>query len=708
MIWLETARTDARATEQLATFASQLAGLGLRVGIDPRGLPDGLNRTVRFDVAPYLCDDPVAAEDRVALIAADALTDVQLVELRRLAGSGPRPAVAFGRFASRQKLIATQARLSFLLGVDPRMVNLAERGLGPDLSADGPVFGVRRTVAPREGRPRLLAVLPALDPAEHVADLSTLALARGLELAVLTDGETKQAWVRAHGPGLAVYNYGELLPRDLAQATDLLLCTAPIGSNYRLQCLVANVAAAGGALLDGSPGHVVAREIDAFLRVPARLGALPPFLEAEVLPNLGEIGDHVARSALAHATSGERVAALFGASGPAPARRPERRDAGPPRAGAIVFMPTNGIGLGHAQRCTLIAAELDRDRVEPVFAAFPSCTGLVRSYGFDVMPLIQRSPLHARPFENDIANYVRLRALTAGRSALVFDGGFVFDSVFRSIVENHLTGIWIRRGLWQSHQDNSLALDRAKVFARVIVPTEAFDELNEPREWGGNVHPVGPVVQRPRLDAAARHRLREDLAERFGMAFERLVVTQLGGGVAADRNAQIQAICGMMERREDVLHLVLAWPTAVLQPGWHGWRRSRVVRTRHAAVLAAAADLCVSAAGYNSFHEIVYGAVPAILIPQTGAGMDDQTARARAARDRDLAGLVAPHELMTLDRTVLRYLDAGEGAAASRRLQALVLPEPGNRSAAALIEEFTVGRDALEQPAQPDHSAGRR
>ncbi len=279
--------------------------------------------------------------------------------------------------------------------------------------------------------------------------------------------------------------------------------------------------------------------------------------------------------------------------------------------------------------------------------------------------------------------------------------------IYRTILDHRLRAVWIRRGLWQSHQDNTVALDREKVFDRVIVPRDAFDELNVDYSSGPRVAHVGPVVRQLDLGAEGRTALRAELADRYGIAFERLVVSFLGGGVAADRGAQTQALCGMMERRTDVLHLVIVWPSAVIQPAWFQWKRSRVVKTHHASALAAAADLCVSAAGYNSFHEALYNRIPTVFVPQTGSFMDDQEARARAAVERGLAGMVEAHEMMRLEREVARLLD-GAGAEEMRAaLAAAELPETGGAAAARLIEEECDARPALEHGPVAHRPAGR-
>lgn len=697
MILCETAREGRADAEHLAIFASQLAALGLPARVDVGAVPERAGLHLQFDLAPLLADGGLATGDTLAVLAADQLGDRTLLRLRRLAGETAGVRVcAFGSFAATQTALGVRARLAYVLGREPELFDL-----GAGAGRPAPAFGVPpEAPVVRPEVPRLLLVGPDLKDPAQVAALGALAPRRGLRLAVLTDSRSKHDWIAAHGHGVPVFAYGEALPRTLAARTDLAVCFGRVEGSFRLQTLVANLLVAGVALLDGTDGHLNAAENDAFVPAPPGLVGLDGFLDAEILPNLGAVGANVAASRAAAAARPERVLAFLGTAGSAPRRRRTG-----PAAGGVVFLPTNGVGLGHARRSTLIAREMAADRPRPVFAAFASCTPLVKAQGFDVMPLVGRSRLHAQSHEHDLANYLRLRALAAGARALVFDGTYIFDSVYRTALEPGIAGIWIRRGLWRAEQDNSIALDREKAFDRVIVPEEAFEELNTAYSRGEHVAHVGPIVQALRLDPAARAGLRDDLAARFGRPFERLAVSLLGSGVAGARGSQVQALCGLFERRADTLHLVVVWPSATLEPAWFGWENSRIVRTTRAAVLMAAADVTVTAAGYNSFHEALYNRVPAIFVPQSADFMDDQHARARAAAERGLGALVEPHELLTLERLVACYLDDGEAEAIRARLASASLPEPGARRAARLIEETAYGACAVERDPVADRPA---
>ena len=308
---------------------------------------------------------------------------------------------------------------------------------------------------------------------------------------------------------------------------------------------------------------------------------------------------------------------------------------------------------------------------------------LLQGKGYRCLPLVSRSDEHPESFANDLVNYLRLRDTVTSYDHLVFDGGYVFDSVFRTIVETGCKATWIRRGLLRPVHVNAITPERENAFGQVIVPLEAFDELNTENRFRMNTARVGPIVQKP--SDIPRDNLRERLSEKFGIKFETLVVSALGGGVAADRSAQLQTLSMMMENRNNCLHLILVWPSARIAPNLYNWSRTRVITTRASAALLQAADLAVSAVGYNSFHEMLYHRVPTILIPQSAEYMDDQERRARAAAERGLAELVLADELLKLEQTVNACLDDGRGADLAKALANVELPGTGNAEAARLL-----------------------
>ena len=262
----------------------------------------------------------------------------------------------------------------------------------------------------------------------------------------------------------------------------------------------------------------------------------------------------------------------------------------------------------------------------------------------------------------------------------------MFDSVYRSIVERNLNGIWIRRGLWTNAQDNTIPLDRERYFTRVIVPGEALPELDRPVSSSMRIVHVGPIVRRlgEGYDRAA---VRSTLAQHFGRDFETLIVTMLGSGAYVDVSSQLQTVAAFAEGRRDCLNLVVVWPGSTVPAARFAWKNSRVVTTTNATLLAGAADVMVSAAGYNSFCEALYNRIPTIFVPQVATWLDDQVARAGAAERLGLAGFVPPERPGQVGRALTRFLDGGRLADVSAALAAATLPGPGTQDAARIIAE---------------------
>jgi hypothetical protein len=682
VILLSAGEQTERSFASLMLFAGSLAERGHRVVIDEEALPETTDRSDRYDAAPYLADLGEVTPDCVLIIGAEALSNDALGRLRSLDLPDTVRIVALGEFADHQAEVGARTRLAYAMGREPDLVDLGET-LGPVL----PVAGICPLPTPERDRARLSADVPDLLlflPAEWLEEphvpplLAALDNVPDFRLSIVTPGVAKNRLKKTRYASLNVFGYSELGPAALSRRTDIAAFFGDGIPGERMAALAIDLMSSGKPVIDCTHGGAFQAAGAPVIRGPEELAALPNFIEFSVVPNQAAIGRAARDSAW---IVGRRIALLEEALRlPAPEAMAL---SSPRREGRVVFLPTNGNGLGHAQRCSVIASRLSRPE-SAFFMAFPSCVPLVRRRGFACTPLVQKSPDHPEEFANDIVNYLRLGRTLQSSDHLVFDGGYVFNSIYRAINESGCSATWIRRGLWRPGQVADAPVERERAFRMVLVPEEAFPELNVDYSRGTHVRRIGPIVQPP--PALDRETVRGRLASLFGVSFDRLVVTMLGGGVASDRSAQVQAIGGFLERRQDCLHVVVVWPHASVAPGLGGWRNTRLVRTQDSLSLTGAADLVISAVGYNSFHELLYNRLPAIFIPQVAAYLDDQERRARAASDRGLAETILAHELLLLERKIGELLDRGGADALRVKLEQLELPATGNRTAAELIE----------------------
>lgn len=688
MIYVEWLTATHAATEAAYAFAKSLNMIGVSARIASSSVPADVPFRLKYELALLMSQPQMEPLDRMFIMTGDKPDDARLMGLHRSGPAKEGPHVVSGQFLTRQAEITARSRIGYILGSEPEVFRLPATGSELLASHYGPVFGVEHPHSlSTDGPLKVLLIGPDLSSSGGASGLRALCSSRKLKVTLLTDSKSKAA-LRSAGLPMPVYHYSEAPLADFAARHDVAVFCQAVPQMYSVRMMLADLVVSGCGLLDASPGFANRRLEPAFVPAPSDPVSLAHFIAHEILPDAGDMAQ-LSKGSMLAARSRETVAKLRTAllAPEATAKKTTYQ----PKSGStaqrkeqIVFLPTNGVGLGHAQRCSIIASEFSQTPVKPVFAAFPSCMRLIKTYGFDVMPLVQKSTMHFDGLANDVINYRRLHRLLSDAEVFIFDGGYVFDSCFRTLLERRVPSIWIRRGLWQDGQDNSVALDREKIFDRVIVPQEAFAELNIDYSIGKNTVNVGPIVQQPLLTALDRNTLRAELADHFAIPFRQLVVTMLGGGVAADRSSQTIAAAASLARRRDVLHLVVVWPTANIDPALFGWPNTRIVRTHHASVLATVADLYISAVGYNSFHEAMYNQIPTIFIPQMAAYMDDQRARAAAAVERGLAHLVEPHQLMLLDRTVTRMLE-GENEEMRMRLAAAELPTPGMATAAATI-----------------------
>jgi hypothetical protein len=668
----------------LLVFALQLKTAGYPVGLDQALVPEKMSIYQKYQVARILVDPAESMISRVLFVASGEVPSEALTSLRKYRFPSEVEVAVIGQFSSAMERDDLKDRFDTALGRDALMVNLSDlRGKPIHPSTIFPLVGgpAAATLSSRSFQRLTVILSPDLRfDAGAIRELSRIGLSSNFSLlVVLAQGLRKEVEASQFG-ALPMVDHTEFSPGTIALQSDIVAFHGPGFPGARMLGVACDVIQREGTVIDCTAGSTLNSSGLPSLRGPADIGLLMDYLVSKVLPNLASIRLKQSQRQWQDKWSFDRFAEA--ANLPSPGKNGKSQ----PRAQPLtVFLPTNGVGLGHAKRCLLIAEQMTQE-AQCSFAAFPSCVPMIRANGFPSLPLVQRSESHVEPYANDILNYRRLSSNLQKGDKLVFDGGHVYGSVYRTIVEQQLTAVWIRRGLWKPAHVHPAAFRREPIFDRVIVPLEAFDELNQDYSWGSEVHQVGPIVPEHRPDNAKLAILRDKVSRAFQMEPNRILVTMLGSGKATRREAHIHAICSQLEQRSNLMNLIVVWPGSTVPLNCYGWKNTRVIQTRDALSICLLADFVISACGYNSFHEVLYHCIPTIFIPQWTPTHDDQEKRSRAASDRGLAETVLASEMLRLTREIGLFLDEGKAAKIRAAISSHSFPSRGNSNAAQLIE----------------------
>jgi UDP:flavonoid glycosyltransferase YjiC (YdhE family) len=347
----------------------------------------------------------------------------------------------------------------------------------------------------------------------------------------------------------------------------------------------------------------------------------------------------------------------------------------------ILFVTSNGTGLGHLTRSMAIARRLGPE-LEPLFFTFSEAAPVVRQVGFPVEYMASHG---SRGAGNDwrwsrrVGPRLRVAIAEAEPRALVFDGILPYDPLLAAMRSVPVT-VWCRRGLWRRGA-SAVPLTRAARFDAVLEPGElaAGEDRGPTRARRGEAHQVAPIVFCDDEELLSRSEAERELGLEPEMT---TVLVQLGQGaevgatqarclraLAGRQGVQVaaisSAIAGLVEVPEGIVHLRAPYPI------------SRYY---------AAFDLAVSAAGYNAFHELIRFGVPSLFVPMERE-TDDQAARARHA-ERSGVGVAAegPGD-PGLEGVLEALLDPDRRAAMRERLDEL-RPANGAAEAAEWLEEL--------------------
>jgi UDP:flavonoid glycosyltransferase YjiC (YdhE family) len=365
----------------------------------------------------------------------------------------------------------------------------------------------------------------------------------------------------------------------------------------------------------------------------------------------------------------------------------------------ILFLSSNGTGLGHLTRSMAIARRLDQS-LEPLFFTLSGAAPVVAEQGFQV----EFAASYATPtagsdwrWSRRLRGRLRAAMRDADPRVLVFDGAHPYQALvdaMPAVPDAHR--VWCRRPMWKPGS-NFGALERTRFFDQVLEPGEfaASEDRGATVALRNEAFRVAPIVFCDDTELYERG----DAERKLGLEPGGVnVLVQLGQGEEV-REASERCLAHL-SGREGVRVAALRSHLAGISdppPGVVGldstYPMSRYLR---------AFDATVSAAGYNSYHELIRFGVPSLFVPMRRQ-TDDQEARARYAADSGVGLGVSGPAATDLESQLDTLLDD------SRRedmRSALLRQRPENGAAAAA--QWLAGLAASERVRKPGPKRWKR
>lgn len=310
----------------------------------------------------------------------------------------------------------------------------------------------------------------------------------------------------------------------------------------------------------------------------------------------------------------------------------------------VLFMTSNGVGMGHLTRLLAVATRLPRHAggapVQPVFASLSKGVPVVERFGIPSVYLPSGPALAMEPQDWELYLRRRIDRLLddVAPDVLVFDGVHPYDGLIENLrsrgagtgEHGALRAVWMRRAMWRP-ETSARALGRAKHFDLVIEPGDhaaAYDSgVTVSRD---DARRVAPIMLLSADQLLSREQARAELG--YGPE-EKVALITLGAGNIRDLGPVQSQVLEWFSRHAPGWRPVLTKaPISESAPG-----RFSTLQVYPLARYTRAFDAAMSSCGYNAFHEWTAGALPALWVPITETPTDDQAARAQWAADQGMS-----------------------------------------------------------------------
>lgn len=338
-----------------------------------------------------------------------------------------------------------------------------------------------------------------------------------------------------------------------------------------------------------------------------------------------------------------------------------------PRLPVVILVTSNGVGMGHLSRQITIALS-GPQRMQPVVFSLSGALPRIvaadrsgelpgaadRSIRYEYCPSRESGWLPRHGWRRTVRQryrsyrwhpYLRDRLVSLAAeteaSAVVFDGVVPYDGLLQA--RDLLPGVgfvWMRRGMW-----------RPQAPTGQLDASPRFDLVMQPGDYGGAAD-EGPLADRSdatrippvSLTDVLPPTSREEARAALGLPQSGPVLLLAPGSGAL---GSVEESAARIQRA--VADHGPEWTIAVTKQSiaQHsvGAQSDSVVVLDDVYPLSrhlAAFDAAVSAAGYNSVHELLAAGVPTLLVPSINHVTDDQSARATGVAARGAAMIADP------------------------------------------------------------------
>ncbi|QUH18600.1 glycosyltransferase [Alkaliphilus sp. B6464] len=319
---------------------------------------------------------------------------------------------------------------------------------------------------------------------------------------------------------------------------------------------------------------------------------------------------------------------------------------------SILFMPTNGAGLGHLTRTLAIARrirKIDPNR-EIIFFTTSPAINLILQEGFLAyyIPSKMFFPdyIWSNQWNELLEKQLKLILQLHQPKTFVYDGAFVYYGVIAAtegIIP--LKRIWIKRK--QNKPGNDVETkNKENFFHHIIIPGEYKINLDSQAEI--KYHYCNPVIYLDKSELLSKDKVKEI----FKISNEyKLVYIQLGAGNINDIDSTLSILLSILEKRKDLYFVV---GESII-----GGKRLEISRERLLILkdypnsrYYNAFDLAISAAGYNTFFELMHFGVPSIFIPNEKTKSDDQLIRSMLAEKAKAAIVLRSPNYQELENAI--------------------------------------------------------